>query len=633
MCGIVGTIDTSHAPLRLTDEAAERALNSIAHRGPDDSGMWWNSSRSVFLGHRRLSIIDLSEAGHQPMTNETGTLHCVYNGEVYNFEELRRELQGYGHTFRSGTDTEVIIHGYEEFGPGIVDRLRGMFAFAIYDETRRGLFIARDRLGIKPLYYHVQGNVVSFASEIRALLELPEVARELNEEALHEYLAFGKVYAPKTMFRGIYKFPAGHYQVIFGSPVIEPRRYWTPYENRHTFSPNESETAVGSRLLGLLEESVRLRMISDVPVGVFLSGGVDSTANVALMSRLSSTPVHTFTAGFQGQSSFDEREIARAASRYYGTEHQEIEITERDLLEHLPTISAFLDEPVADATVIPIYYLSKLARSAGVPVILNGDGGDELFCGYRKYMQFLRLAPYWRRLQSLPGWSRSLIARTGNRIGVSDTVSDLLQRAASDVEMYVGSTGPLKGTSEFRQIIDPAAGGNLYAAVQRGRSEFNAERRTNDYAEWLSWWGVRSEVEHIFLYRADRMGMANSVEIRVPFLDHRLVEFAQQMPQRMKYREGEAKHILKKSLEGLVPREFLYRKKQGFCVPLREWGGELMEAKAREVLPRIHREWGVLTPDFFDAILERSGSSANTDRGGALTWMLFNLAVWYESWF
>ncbi len=633
MCGIIGAISMSGHPLPFGDGDVLRARERMAHRGPDDGGVYWSPDRSAFLGHRRLSIVDLSSAGHQPMSNREGTVWISYNGEVYNFGELRAGLERLGYRFISGTDTEAILYGYLEYGSGIVDRLRGMFAIAIYDERRRELLLARDRLGIKPIYTVRLGDALIFASEIAPLLNLPGVPRELNVEGLREYLTFGKVYAPATMFAGIEKFPAAHWGLFGHGADSLLRRYWSPYDG-NSIDPHESEQVIAGRLLDLLAESVALRTMGDVPVGVFLSGGVDSTANLALMTRaLGVGGVHTFTAGFQGEEQFDEREVARRAAAHFGAHHQEVEITERDLIDALPEISTRLDEPVADATVIPLYFLSRLARSSGVPVILNGDGGDELFCGYRKHLRFLKLAPWWRAWQSLPGWSRSLIARAGEGIGANPVAVDLLQRAAAGVEMYVGSTGPLKGTDVLRSVVGVEGMDRLYGAVRKGWDEFASERRSGDYAEWLTYWGLRSEVEHVFLYRADRMGMAHSVEIRVPLLDHRIVEFAQGIPQSFKYRDGEAKRILKLALEPVVPNEFLYRRKQGFCVPLRRWGGAMMEAKSAEVLPMIGRDWGLLDDRFVRSALDLSSQSAETDNGGALSWMLYNLAVWYQTWF
>lgn len=635
MCGIVGAFDLQGRELPVSEDIADRVLGLIAHRGPDDQGKWWSQSRSVFLGHRRLSIIDLSPAGHQPMTNEDGTVWIVYNGEVYNFAQIHDELVAKGHQFRSRTDTEVLIHGYEEYGVGIIDRLRGMFAFALYDAKRDQLLLARDRVGIKPLYYTVAAGRFYIASEIAPLIGLPGVEKNLNPAALNEYLAFGKVYAPNTMFDGVYKFPAAHYATVRRGEGMKLQRFWTPYQQRLEFPSGSGEEYHTGRLLDLLRESVQLRMVSDVPVGVFLSGGVDSTANVALMSEVAAGPVHTFTAGFQGQESYDERVYARRAAEYFKTEHDEIEITQRDLTDALPLVSSYLDEPIADPTVIPIFFLSKLARDRGAVVILNGDGGDELFCGYRKYMRYLKVAPYWKMLNALPRGMRRSLSRIGNSVGVNGITADLLDRSSRDVELYIGGTGALKGSDAFRELVDRpgSSNGGLYHAVVDGRKDFMAQRRSGDYAEWLSYWGVRSEIEHIFLYRADRMGMANSIEIRVPLLDHRLVEYAMQMPQELKYKGGEGKYILKKALEGTVPDEFLYRKKQGFCVPLREWAGGMMNEKIVRMLPAIRGDWGGLSNELIGSITARLNTDENTNNGGALSWNLYSLATWYERWF
>lgn len=630
MCGILGLVGFNARDPIVDEERMRRALSMMRHRGPDDDGSWTNDERTAYLGHRRLSIIDLSAAGRQPMSNEDGSIRISYNGEIYNFMELRAELEARGHRFVSRTDTEVIVHGYEEYGPAIVERLRGMFAFVLYDARSRRALLARDRLGIKPLYHTWARGALAVASEIGPLFEIDGVEKQLNAAAFREYLAFGKVYAPNTMFEGIAKFPAAHWAVVDASGM-RMQRYWTPYDEPIGIAAGASADEHAAHLLGLLEESVRLRMLSDVPVGVFLSGGVDSTANVALMSRAAGGHVHTFTAGFAGQAAYDERAYARQAARHFGTRHDEIEISADDLRDGLPALASFLDEPIADPTVVPIYFLSRLARSAGAIVILNGDGGDELFCGYRKYMRYLRLAPYWRMLNLLPAWARRAVAGVGGAVGLRGPAADLLDRAARGVEMFAGGTGQLKGMRGFAEIVEGGEG-SVYDAVRAGRARFRSEHRSNDYVEWLSYWGLRSEVENVFLYRADRMGMANSVEIRVPFLDQRVVSYAMQMPQGLKHRDGETKYILKRALRGVIPDELLNRRKQGFCVPLREWTGGLMDESIRATLPRIRSDWGVMSTAFAEEMIGMLGSD-RADSDGALSWMLYNLAVWYEQWF
>ena len=631
MCGILGSLSTNNEPVRSSDAVFVSALDLIAHRGPDDSGVWWSADRRVALGHRRLSIIDLSVAGHQPMSNEDGTVWIVYNGEIYNFEEIRRDLVERGHTFRSHTDTEVIVHGYEEYGPDIVRRLRGMFAFALYDTTRRRMMLARDRVGIKPLYFVSVAGMVSFASEIKSLLRLADVPRQLDTDSLREYLAIGKVMTPNTMFRGIRKLAAGHYMLIGERGEESTTSYWTPYTDGIDVPEDADEAYHAEKLLSMLEESVRLRMLSDVPVGVFLSGGVDSTANLALMSAISSEPVRTFTCGFKGEQAYDERAVARRAATQYGARHHEIEITREDLVEWLPELAWYLDEPVSDPTVIPIYFLSKLAREQGAVVILNGDGSDEILCGYTKYLKYLRVHPYWEGLTRLPSGLLRTAQRVGERLGLNGVPGELLARAASGGELYVGGTSALKSVRGFRDVVSSGRG-DAHAGAREARARFEQLRSGDDYAEWLSYWGLRSEVEPVFLYRADRMGMANSVEIRVPFLDHKLVEYAMQMPQDLKYRNGTPKYILKKALEPIVPHEFLYRRKQGFCVPVREWAGAMMHQTIRETLPEIAAHLGESGTRLFASLDDVLSKDTDIESGG-VTWELYTLAIWYRKWF
>lgn len=629
MCGITGYY--SQSPQDDGRRIISRMSAVVAHRGPDDSGVWWSEDKTCFFGHQRLSIIDLSLKGHQPMSNEDGSIWITYNGEVYNFQELRSELELRGHCFRSRTDTEVIIHGYEEYGFDVSKHLRGMFAFALFDKKKNCLLLARDRMGIKPLYYTWSGNTLVFASEIKSLFEFPGVEKTIHLEALREYLAFGKVYTPKTMFKGIYKFPAAHYATVTPQGNMTLNQYWSPYQNQISFPEDENDCA--KHLFALFEESVRLRRVSDVPVGVFLSGGIDSTANVALMSRASGGNINTFTVGFRGQEAYDERFYARKAASYFKTNHEEIEVTKADLTDVLSELSYYLDEPTADATVIPIFFVSKLARDKGVIVVLNGDGGDELFCGYDKWLRYLRLRPYWNVLNAFPGRFKRFLAQTARKIGANSVAVDVFERSSRGVELFVGDTGALKGTKPFQEIIGKNRESDVYRAVKEGARTFSEVRKSNDYVEWLSYWGLQSEVEHVYLYRADRMGMANSIEIRVPFLDHHLVEFTMQMSQHLKYKNNETKYILKKALEGAVPNEFLYRKKQGFCVPIQEWAGRMINEKIFEVFPLIQKDWGGLSKGFIEEIKERLRNNDNNQGNRFLSWNIYVLSIWYEQWF
>lgn len=631
MCGIAGAISLNQSSLALTKHL-KKTLSLITYRGPDDEGIWQSPDRSVILGHRRLSILDLSAAGHQPMSNGDGNNWIVFNGEIYNFQEIRRKLVQKGCRFRSNSDTEVLLKGYEVYGTDILQQLRGMFAFAIYDQQQKRLFLARDRLGIKPLYYTIANDTFYFGSEIKVLLEFPAVNKTLNIPALREYLAFGNVHAPETMFSGIHKLESGHYAFVDAKGGFRGERYWHPYQNSLNIPQNEPESYYRSKLLNHLKKSLQLRMISEVPVGVFLSGGVDSTANVALMSEVSGNRINTFTAGFQGQKSYDERIYARQAAQLYNTNHHEIEISKNDLMETLPKLAFYLDEPNADATVIPIYFISQLARKNGAIVILNGDGADELLGGYRKWQEFLRIQKYWQVYKKFPRVIKQKLYLVSTLFTDNTILKDYLLRAANDIEFYIGSTGALKGTKTLEDLFHAGNGRNIYDAVNRNYKEFTKHRPNASYVEWMSYWGLKSAVEHVFLYRADRMGMANSIEIRVPFLDHQLVEFAMQMPQHLKVKNGEPKYILKKALEGLVPNEFLFRKKQGFCVPVQEWAGEMMYEKTFKTFPKMQKDWNAFGESTIAELKEHTNSSL-MNRSGFLTLNLYILASWYERWF
>lgn len=629
MCGFVAIFKPGGLP-RGSETELVRARDTLGHRGPDDRGLWLAEDRACGLGHRRLSILDLSKAGHQPMSDSRKRIHLVYNGECYNFAELRRDLAAKGYRFRSKTDTEVIVNGYLEYGPEIVSRLRGMFSLALYDGERRQLVLARDRVGIKPLYYTRANGMLLVASEIKALLAFSEVKRALDRDALKEYLAFGQVYGPHTLFAGIEKFPAAHFAIAKDGQELLPQRYWSPYDRKLDLCPNAGEAVYARELLERLQESVRLRMLSDVPVGVFLSGGVDSTANVALMSRVSGSRVNSFTVGFQGQEAYDERRWARIAARHFQTEHEELEINRSDMCDCLDELSLYLEEPVADPTVIPIYFISKLARESGAIVILNGDGADELFCGYRRWLRFLRLLPFWRILNALPRAPLNSAARLAGRMHLDRRLVDLLDRAGKNLPLYTGSTGAFRGTALFHKLYEGSEGRDPFRAVRQQRAFFEAQRGDRDEMAWFSHYGLFSEVEHGFLYRADRLGMAHSIEIRVPFLDRRVVEFAMGMPQRLKHQGGQTKYLLKQALKGLVPDELLFRKKQGFCVPLREWTGEWARAGGRDLIPRLQRDWQPFSPAF----AAQAHAFLQGDRlNGFMAWNLYALAAWYRRWF
>lgn len=631
MCGINGLFNVSGGTLEDAETIIKRMNAAISHRGPDDTGVWIDHSSRLYLGHQRLSILDLSAAGHQPMTSRNGTV-IVYNGEVYNFKSLRTGLNG--QSYFSETDTEVLLYLYERDAHRFLDKLNGMFALALWDSEREELILARDRVGIKPLYYTFQNGVFAFSSEIKALLTLPWVSAELDEEALYHFLTYSMVMPPRTMFKGIHKFRPGHKMVVDRSGIKTYEPYWeVTYANYDALSQAEIE----EMLLDKLRQSVRYRMISDVPVGAFLSGGVDSSAVVALMSEHTNHPVSTYSIGFDGAPGYDELEHARRIADRYDTRHHERMVTPEDIRNFLPRIVKIYDEPLADATSIPIYFISELARENGTIVVLTGDGSDELFSGYRNWRRYVRLYPYYRLFTRLPRPVKQLVASTYGAVDASSPNYEILNRATHNQEFFWGGDNGFR-SSVKDEFISAAYSQRMtevdsYDEVLYYRRLFDRipkqGRRTGDI-DWMCYVGLKNIIPDYYLYRADRLGMAHSIELRVPFLDHEVVNLALSIPGKFKVANGEPKYILKRALEQILPREVLYRKKQGFCVPLREWGGDIMISYLEEHLAPFCRE----TRLFNEAGLRRQLRQAregNTNYTSAL-WSLYFLISWFRRW-
>ncbi len=576
MCGIWGVVN-------IADERmAEAAARAMHHRGPDDHGVFVDREPvPVSLANTRLSIIDLSEAGHQPMSTPDGRLWIVYNGEVYNYQPLRQVLLEAGHRFISHTDTEVILHAYQEWGEKCLDHLRGMFAFAIWDRAAGRLFAARDRLGIKPLYYAEQNlpgsdqKALLFGSEIKALLASGLVAPSLNYGALHHYLSFYAVPSPYSMLRGVEMLPPGHC-LTYQDGQLRIRAYWTlpPIE------PLElDEAEIIDRLRALLEESIRLRMIADVPVGAFLSGGIDSSAVVALMTRISGERLRTFSIGFgaEGQT-IDERSAARVLADHYGTEHTEVIVSGRDVREQLGDIICAMDQPTGDG--LNTYLVSR-ATAQHVKVALSGLGGDELFAGYPQFRLFWRADQARSLWQKLPGAARQ----------VARGAASLAGRLGQALTWLEGS--PLERYERVRVLFDEEAKVALYrpetvtalAAPEPsldylGRFLHPVEQ---DSIAQLTRLELFNYMAHTLLRDTDAMSMAHSLEVRVPLIDHKLVEFAVRIPAHLKLHNGRGKWILLKALRDVLPDEVLARPKQGFEMPVAAW----MRAELRDVLEDV----------------------------------------------
>lgn len=564
MCGIHGILDRRGEPLPDTD--LHRLMgDATVHRGPDDEGSYRN--REVLIGMRRLSIIDVA-GGHQPIANEDGTLQMVCNGEIYNFRELRARLLELGHKFRTSSDSEVIVHLYEEYGDEFVKHLDGMYGFALWDSRRRRLLLGRDRLGIKPLYYHLDDARVIFASEIKAILSVPGVSPELDPAALTEYLSLGYVPAPLSMFRGIRKLPPASLMVC-ESGRCDIRRYW---QLPDSVDDDTSEGEWIERVRHAMEAAVESQMVSDVPLGAFLSGGIDSSSIVAWMSRKSDQPVKTYSIGFQGSTGsayYNELPFARQVAEQFGTDHHEI-LVQPDVATLLPKLIWHMDEPIADAAFITTYLVSEFARKS-VTVILSGVGGDELFGGYRRY-----LGEHYRSYYNkVPGWVRANVLTPLARRMPSDRHSPLLNLSRYARSFILANEQSFE--ERYRSYIEVFDGadlsGLLVAPKLPDHSAFDRATAgaSGDALRRLMSIDLETQLPDDLLLLTDKMSMATSLECRVPLLDQRLVELSAQMPSQLKIRGRELKYVLKEALAGILPDEILYRKKRGFGAPMGAW--------------------------------------------------------------
>jgi asparagine synthase (glutamine-hydrolysing) len=573
------------------------------------------------------------------MSNEDGSVWITFNGEIYNHMALRSELEAQGHRYRSHTDTETIVHLYEEEGPRCVERLHGMFAIAIWDGIREQLFLARDRLGIKPLYYAQLPGGLLFGSEIKALLEHPAITPDLDEDAFYHYLTFVCTPAPLTMFKGVHKLAPAQRVTVSVDGRAKSETFWTP------LSPQVAEEVRGSdereleeRLVELLRGSIGKRMMADVPLGVFLSGGVDSSTNVAIMSELTSDPVRTFSVGFQQYDHYNEFEYAREIAKLYGTEHHEIVLGEEDLAAFLPRMIFYQDEPIADWVCMPLHYVSQLARDNGTIVVQVGEGSDELFHGYDGYIDAVRFRRrFWEPLQRVPGPLRrstgSAVTALARRIGRGEVHALQVAEAAAGRIPFWGGAICFRGEIKRRVLAHNGyEQPDAYDVVERFWEEAERELPGADLLQKMTYLELKQRLAELLLMRVDKMTMATSVEARVPFLDHELVEFALALPPRMKVRDGTGKWLLKKAVAGtLLPQHIVYRRKQGFGAPVAEWfRGALGHSAQRQIRHSALAERGLLDYDTIDVMW-------TAHRSGPVNWAfhlwnLYNVSAWYDHW-
>jgi asparagine synthase (glutamine-hydrolysing) len=602
--------------------------DSMKHRGPDDRGLYFDNAAGIGLGFRRLAIIDLSQAAQQPMSNEDRSVWLVFNGEIYNFLTLRSELEKRGHSFRSNSDSEVIIHQYEEGGEDIFSDLNGMFGLAIWDTHKRRLIMARDRFGKKPLYYYHDPKRLIFASELKAILADPSVHREINETALSEYLALGYISAPNTIFKRISKVPPGH-RLIYEGEKIKINRYWDwlPAFQTKTI---RSESEYIDELNSLLKRIVAERLISDVPLGAFLSGGVDSSSVVAIMAGLSSQPVKTFSIGFK-HDAFNELPYARRVAEQFKTEHHEYIVEPEELRDLVPNLVRQFDEPFADSSAVPTYYVAKMARQE-VTVCLSGDGGDEAMAGYPRYSKAIREGIVYRLPLDL---RRVLFGLPAQFLPVGFKGEHMLQRfALSQAERYPFAMRQIsKKLLAFLLTSDAAYQFNLYQSPSPTVCVEQAlERAGNlDFPSRLQYTDGVTYLPEDILVKVDRTSMANSLEVRAPLLDYRFMEFMAGLPTNLRWRDGKGKYLFKMAMRSHLPDEILFRKKMGFGIPLQDWFSHELNGYASKILlDRQALNRGLWDPEKMKILLKKAQNRNAYSLQNAI-WVILMLEMWWRA--
>ncbi len=628
MCGIVGALSFSNTRFNITEEYIVKMRDVMSHRGPDGAGVWISSDRRIGLGHRRLSIIDLSIAANQPMSNMDGRLHIVFNGEIYNHSDIRKELEATGKYFwkTDHSDTEVILHAFEEWGIDCVHRFRGMFAIALWDDQKKELWLIRDRIGVKPLYYSIHNQRIVFASEIKALLEDPDQIREVNEEGFFDYLSFLTVPAPNTLFKGIYKLPSATILRIDVEGNLEQRKYWDVLDFAKPMQ-NVSEEEMSKKILEELRTAVQLRKVSDVPVGVFLSGGIDSSTNAALFSEGETSTVKTFSIGYAGnyESYQNETKYAKLVSDKVGAEYHEKLLTSEDLISFIPKMVSLQDEPIADPVCVPVYYVSKLARENGVIVCQVGEGADELFWGY----------PYWKlslKMQKLsdlpiPIFLRKAVLGILSLLGRDkDWRFEYLRRSSENQPIFWGGA-EIYTQVQKRRLLSARMNKQMqnrtsWEVLKPIYEHFQQKSKTKAVLDWMSYLDLNLRLPELLLMRVDKMSMGTSLEARVPFLDHKFVELAMSIPPEIKMKNDQLKYILKKSVRGIIPDEVIDRRKQGFAAPMKEWFEEGLGDVARKELKEFCMETDLLNWTEVERLLDGEKKSN--------AWPLLNVAQWWK---
>ncbi|PIQ78699.1 asparagine synthase (glutamine-hydrolyzing) [Candidatus Peregrinibacteria bacterium CG11_big_fil_rev_8_21_14_0_20_46_8] len=649
MCGITGVYHfqdgggAADGRREIAEQQLAAMKRSIVHRGPDDDGTFISDDRRVGFGFQRLSILDLSERGHQPMQNEDSSVTIMLNGEVYNFKALRAELESKGnnkssYNFKSESDTESLLHSYEEWGIDAIHKWNGMFAVAIWDERKKKMFLIRDRLGIKPLYYTVIDGTLIFGSEIKAILAHPLVVRRPDKEAIFHYLTFACTPAPYTLFEGIKKMEPGTYLEV-NETGVHVHKYWEPLPAKASEQKNYSEEEFGAQVKGILTDSVNLQMVSDVPFGVFLSGGIDSSTNAALMTQArGGKPVDSFSINIKELPRYDEFKWARMVSEQINSNHHEITVGPQDLMDFLPTLAHHADDPNGDPVCFPLYYISKLIRDSGVIVGQVGEGSDELFSGYNHYLLVVDFwKKWWRKLERVPRPLMQLTYQLSKLYGHPgyDLHKEHLRKLGAAEEFFWGGAIAFNEFSKWQILSKDFAremdGVSSFEIVRKHYQHIDEQRPDTDFLNRMIYLELKIRLPELLLMRVDKMTMANSIEARVPFLDHRLVELALQIPMDMKIKNGNPKHVLKEAVRGIIPDEVIDRKKQGFGAPIQEW----LNGPLRKELPEILWRSKIWDANLFNReaveALVRNHQEGRAEASFKI-WNLITLALWWDEW-
>lgn len=641
MCGISGVFHFENSK-QVREQELTKMRETLVHRGPDGAANYISPDGKIGLSQRRLAIIDLNKNAGCPMSNENGTIWITYNGEIYNFKILREELKKSGYKFKTEGDTEVILYGYEKWGPEILKKLNGMFAFVIWDEKKKILFAARDHVGIKPFYYAIQNGVFYFGSETKAILAHPDFKKDLDENGVSHYLTFGSTPAPYTLFKDVKKLTAAHY-LILQNGKIETKEYWTPVTtNNEQRTMDESDYI--SQVRALLRDSIESQMVSDVPFGCFLSGGIDSSTNAALMSRTLGKPVETFSVGYKGFNGKNEFEYSGMVAKKLGSKNHEILLDESHLRNFLPHYGFHADDPNADPVCFPLFWLSKLTKDSGVTVIQIGEGADEIFAGYEQYKKFMDVQKKYDLIEKFftpENWNESFFKRFGVWRLLSRAVSFLgserAQRLMSGERSFWGlaeAFGNYTKDFDLAPTLKNATFPKSDRIVEKFYENLKNLDKNADYLKQMTYIDLKHRLPEFLLARADKMTMAHSIEERVPFLDKRLVELVFNMPTELKTKNNIPKYILKKAVEGIIPGEIINRRKQGFSNPIGEWLKP--ESKVSKELTDIIfnsklRERNILNYDYVRKLIDEH-QNRNKDQHFKI-WTLITLSLWYDYWF